>query len=108
MGSDTCPGSDHRAPRSGGACACGMVTLVPARSLGSHAGIRELLARCLDDHDDDHDARPSGTGAVDSVAHGSPVASVGPGRQVRADRLLAALAEAGLVVTSRGEPTVPV
>lgn len=26
-----CHGGDHRAPRTGGSCPCGMVTLVPAR-----------------------------------------------------------------------------
>lgn len=101
MGSETCPGSDHRAPRSGGACGCGMVTLVPARSVSSHAGVRELLARCLDED------RLPGTGLSDLAAHEAPAGTLGTGRQLRADRLLAALAEAGLVLTARGGPTVP-
>lgn len=76
MSSDPCPGSDHRAPRTGGSCGCGMVTVVPARPAAPRTGIRELLARCLDE-----DADP--------------------------DRLLAALAVAGLVLTPRGDPAVP-
>ena len=105
MLADTCPGSDHRAPRTGGSCGCGMVTLVPARSVNSRAGIREVLARCLDEDDDA--GRRSGPGPVVPAAHGGPVPPIAAARQVRVDRLLSALAEAGLVLTSRGEPTVP-
>ena len=81
---DPCPGSDHRAPRTGGSCGCGLVTVVPARRAGAQPDVRELLARCLDDA-------------------GGVLVAVPPGGargllQDRADRLLAALADAGLVL----------
>jgi hypothetical protein len=66
----TCRDADHRPPAAGGACACGMVTRVPARPARPDTGLRELVARLLDD------------GAPD------------PGQA--ADRLLAALAAAGV------------
>lgn len=84
---DTCPGSDHRAPLTGGSCGCGMVTLVPARTSGLRPEVRELLARCLDD------------GPGDRSAVRGAAALVAPPERV--DRLLAALAEAGLALTPR-------
>jgi hypothetical protein len=80
---DPCPGSDHRAPRTGGSCGCGLVTVVPARRATAQPDVRELLARCLDD-----------AGGLLAVPPGGARGL----RQERADRLLAALSEAGLVV----------
>ncbi|TFV55981.1 hypothetical protein E4P41_16305 [Geodermatophilus sp. DF01-2] len=67
----TCTGGDHRPPPAGGACACGMVTRIPARRADPTVAVRELLAQSLD-------------GAPDPTQ--------------AADRLLAALAAAGLAV----------
>ncbi len=74
-----CAGADHRPPSSGGSCACGMVTLVPARPRAT--GLRDVLARMLDD----------------SSGEGGPA--------MDADRMLAALAAAGLTVSG---PRLPV
>jgi hypothetical protein len=71
----TCPRGDHRAPRTGGSCACGMVTRIPARRSAPAVDVRDLLASSLGDVPDDP-------------------------RQA-ADRLLAALAAAGLTVAAR-------
>jgi hypothetical protein len=80
---DPCPGSDHRAPRTGGSCGCGLVTVVPARRAPAPPDVRELLARCLDDAGGLLAVPPDGARGL---------------LQERADRLLAALAEAGLVL----------
>jgi hypothetical protein len=66
-----CSGGDHRPPPAGGSCACGMVTRIPARRPESAPTVRDLLVRSLAGVTD-----PSET----------------------ADRLLAALAAAGLAV----------
>ena len=81
----TCPGGDHRAPKTGGSCACGMVTRIPARRrppAEPPAEVLSLLAQCLGDGSDGLDAAASGL------------------LKERADRLLAALTTAGLLVTS--------
>jgi hypothetical protein len=75
-----CPGSDHRAPATGGSCPCGMVTRIPARGPTPKVDVRELLAACL--------------------REGSSDAAVAAAVEQRADRILAALAAAGLVVTT--------
>ena len=100
---DDCPGSDHRAPRTGGSCGCGMVTVVPARTSGSGPGIREVLARCLDDGALD---APAGPGIAAPAAPAGTATGLAAARQERVDRVLAALAEAGLALTPRTGPTV--
>ncbi len=77
----TCPGGDHRAPKAGGSCACGMVTRIPARRPAAQppAEVLALLARCLSE----------GSDGLDAVASGL--------LRERADRLLAALTAAGLL-----------
>jgi hypothetical protein len=79
---DVCAHGDHRPPESGGACPCGMVTRVPAsRSVASEdSAVRDLIARCL-------------------VERGR-VADL-PDLRRRADRVLGALVEAGIVVAAR-------
>ena len=91
---EDCPGSDHRAPADGGSCACGMVTRVPAVAPPPEKDVRHLLARCLDDGPSARsgDDAPEAVGAVSS-----------PLVQERVDRVLAALADAGLVVASGAE-----
>ena len=89
---DPCPAGDHRAPRTGGSCACGLVTLVPATVAGFRPGVRELLGRCLDD------------GPSAAVPEHTAIARVA---QERVDRLLEALAEAGLTLTPRPEARQP-
>jgi len=76
---DVCAHGDHRAPAAGGSCPCGMVTRVPAVRPGTtgDAGVRDLIARFL--------------------VEGGGVADL-PGLRRRADRVLAALTEAGLLV----------
>jgi hypothetical protein len=81
---DDCPASDHRTPASGGSCACGMVTRIPAAA-PRVADVREVLARCLDE------------GTAGPVARAAEAAG-SPGIQERVDRVLAAFADAGLVV----------
>lgn len=88
---EDCPRSDHRAPVTGGSCPCGMVTRVPAAQPSRATQLRDVLARCLDDGS----ARP----AVDAA---SPVLLQG-----RVDRVLAAFADAGLVVASGGQLRPP-
>lgn len=75
---DQCPGSDHRAPAAGGSCPCGMVTRIPARRSAPRIDVREVLASCLLDGPGD--------------------ATVAAAVQQRAERILAALSAAGLVV----------
>ena len=79
---DVCAHGDHRPPETGGACPCGMVTRVPAIRPGTSGPptARDLIARCL-------------------VERGG-VADL-PDLRRRADRVLRALAEAGLVVGPR-------
>lgn len=76
---DVCAHGDHRPPVAGGTCPCGMVTRVPARRpvTSSESPLRDLVARCL-------------------VERGR-TADLADLRR-RADRVLGALAEAGLVV----------
>ncbi|MFW3169725.1 hypothetical protein [Geodermatophilus sp. CPCC 206100] len=83
-----CPGGKHLAPKAGGSCACGMVTRIPARTrpaAGPPPEVLALLAQCLDD----------GSDALDAAASGL--------LRERADRLVAALATAGLRL-SAGAP----
>ncbi len=84
---DTCANANHVAPATGGACPCGLVTRVPAsRPLTEETPtVRDLVARCL-------------------VERGG-LADL-PDLRRRADRVLRALAEAGLVVApvSTAEP----
>jgi hypothetical protein len=75
---DQCPGSDHRAPATGGSCPCGMVTRIPARRPAARIDVREVLAACL----------------IDGPGDATVAAAV----QQRAERILAALSAAGLVV----------
>ncbi|TYP80687.1 hypothetical protein [Blastococcus xanthinilyticus] len=81
--SDDCPAGDHRTPDLGGSCACGMVTRIPAAPAPANADVRDVLARCLDD------------GVPGPVAAGTAQ----PGVEERVDRVLAAFADAGLVVS---------
>ena len=76
---DTCANANHVAPATGGACPCGLVTRVPAPPAAAEENptVRDLVARCL-------------------VERGG-LADL-PGLRQRADRVLRALAEAGLVV----------
>lgn len=80
-----CPGSNHVAPATGGSCPCGMVTRIPARrkpAAGPPPEVLALLAQCLHD----------GSASLDAVAAGL--------LHERADRLVAALATAGLVLSA--------
>ncbi|SOC46971.1 hypothetical protein SAMN05660748_0551 [Blastococcus aggregatus] len=79
---DVCAHGDHRAPVTGGSCRCGMVTRVPvARPVASgDSRARDLIARCL-----------AGRGGVADL----------PDLRLRADRVLDALAAAGLEVALR-------
>ncbi|SDF09074.1 hypothetical protein SAMN05660485_02497 [Blastococcus fimeti] len=79
---DVCAHGDHQAPVTGGSCRCGMVTRVPATRpvTSGDARVRDLIARCL-----------AGRGGVADL----------PDLRLRADRVLDALAAAGLVVGPR-------
>jgi hypothetical protein len=80
-----CPGSNHVPPVTGGSCPCGMVTRIPARKkpvAGPPPEVLALLAQCLGD----------GSTALDAVASGL--------LRERADRLVAALTTAGLVLSA--------
>ena len=76
---DVCARGDHRPPAAGGSCPCGMVTRVPAARTETVAGarVRDVIARCL-------------------VERGG-VADLTELRR-RADRVLGALSDAGLLV----------
>ena len=97
-----CPGGDHRPPATGGSCACGMVTRVPpaqapARPRTSvRPEVRDALARCLYDG-------PGDPLAPDVTDHRPADVRISGLLRHRADRVLAALAAAGLVVTADGE-----
>lgn len=80
---DICAHGDHRAPVTGGTCRCGLVTRVPASrpAAPGDARVRDLIAGCL-----------AGRGGVTDLAD----------LRARADRVLDALATAGLVVGPRG------
>ena len=97
-----CPGGDHRPPPTGGSCACGMVTRVPpaqapARPRPSvRPEVRDALARCLYDG-------PGDPLALDATDHRPDELRMSAILRRRADRMLAALAAAGLAVTADGE-----
>lgn len=78
-----CTGGKHLPPATGGSCACGMVTRIPAPRKRAPAGppaeVLALLALCLDD----------GAVGLDAAASGL--------LRDRADRLMAALTTAGLL-----------
>ena len=79
-----CYGGRHEAPKSGGSCPCGMVTriLAPKRApAGPPPEVLALLAQCLD-----------GSEGLDAAASGL--------LRERADRLLAALTTAGLLLSA--------
>jgi hypothetical protein len=81
----TCSGGNHLAPRTGGSCPCGMVTRIPAPkrpAAGPPPEVLALLAQCLDD----------GSEVLDAAASGL--------LRERADRLLAALTTAGLMLST--------
>ena len=80
-----CSGGKHLPPATGGSCACGMVTRIPARTRPAAAPPPEvltLLAQCLDD----------GVGSLDAASAGL--------LRARADRLMTALTTAGLVLSA--------
>ena len=97
-----CPGGDHRPPPTGGSCACGMVTRVPpapapVRQRPSvRPEVRDALARCLYDG-------PGDPLAPDVTDHRPDELRMSAILRRRADRMIAALAAAGLVVTADGE-----
>ena len=97
-----CPGGDHRPPPTGGSCACGMVTRVPTAKAPARSvpvvrpEVRDALARCLYDG-------PGDPLAPDVTDHRPADLRMSNLLRLRADRMLAALAAAGLVVTSDGE-----
>ncbi|MBN1091645.1 hypothetical protein JKP75_03085 [Blastococcus sp. TML/M2B] len=82
MDDDVCAHGDHRPPARGGSCPCGMVTRIPARTPPASAddAVRDLIARCLVER-----------GGVADLA----------GLRQRADRVLGALAHAGLEIAHR-------
>jgi hypothetical protein len=96
-----CPGGDHRPPATGGSCACGMVTRVPTRPAPVRPGplvrpeVRDALARCLYDG-------PGDPLATDAADHRPADVRISNLLRLRADRMIAALAAAGLVVTPDG------
>jgi hypothetical protein len=83
----TCSGSDHRAPETGGSCPCGMVTRIPPARPLPVVDVRDVVARCLYD----------GPGDPLGDADGPRLeGAVSLSLRQQADRLLAALAAAGL------------
>ena len=99
----TCTDGDHRPPATGGSCACGMVTRIPSakpvrtalRPLVP-ADVRDALARCLYDG-------PGDPLAPDVTDHRPDDVRMSGILRRRADRMIAALAAAGLMVTTDGE-----
>jgi hypothetical protein len=97
-----CPGGDHRPPATGGSCACGMVTRVPSPRPPVRPGplvrpeVRDAIARCLYDG-------PGDPLAPDASDHRPADMRISGLLRMRADRMLAALAAAGLVVTADGD-----
>ena len=82
-----CFGGKHLAPKTGGSCACGMVTRIPAPkppAAGPSPEVLALLAQCLGD----------GAEGLDAAASGL--------LRERADRLLAAFTTAGLLLSAGG------
>jgi len=80
-----CSGGRHDAPKTGGSCPCGMVTRIPAPkrpAVGPSPEVLALLAQCLGD----------GSEGIDAAASGL--------LRERADRLLAALSTAGLLLSA--------
>jgi hypothetical protein len=80
-----CSGGKHLAPKTGGSCPCGMVTRIPAPKqpvAGPPPEVLSLLVQCLDD----------GAAALDAAAANL--------LRERADRLLAALTTAGLMLSA--------
>ncbi len=80
-----CSGGNHLTPRAGGSCPCGMVTRIPAPKrppAGPPPEVVALLAQCLGD----------GSEVLDAAASGL--------LRERADRLLAALSTAGLMLSA--------
>ena len=80
-----CSGGKHLAPATGGSCPCGMVTRIPAPKpapAGPPPEVLALLTQCLDD----------GSEALEAAASGL--------LRERADRLMAALTSAGLVLSA--------
>lgn len=99
----SCTDGDHRPPLTGGSCACGMVTRIPTRKpLRTPArplvpvDVRDALARCLYDG-------PGDPLAPDATDHRPDDMRMSGVLRRRADRMIAALAAAGLVVTADGE-----
>ena len=97
-----CPGGDHRPPAGGGSCACGMVTRVPLRKPQPVAPVplvrldlRDVFARCLYDG-------PGDPLAPDATDHRPDEMRMSGILRRRAERMLAALAAAGIVVTAAG------
>jgi hypothetical protein len=98
-----CPGGDHRPPATGGTCACGMVTRVPTRAPARptpprvvRPEVRDAIARCLYDGPGDPLAR-------DATDHRPETMRIDGLLRLRADRMLAALAAAGIAITVEGE-----
>jgi len=98
-----CPGGDHRPPATGGSCACGMVTRVPLRRPAPAAPVpvvrpevRDMVARCLYDG-------PGDPLAIDATDHRPDEMRMSGILRRRADRMIAALAAAGLVVAADGQ-----
>jgi hypothetical protein len=99
-----CPGGDHRPPATGGSCACGMVTRVmtvrtpapkPVRSGPAplvRPEVRDALARCLYDG-------PGDPLAHDATDHRPDAMRMSGILRRKAEKMLAALAAAGLVIT---------
>ena len=97
-----CSGGDHRPPATGGSCACGMVTRVPSARPPVRPGqlvppdVRDMLARCLYDG-------PGDPLAPETDNHRLADMQISRLLRIRADRVLALLSDAGLVVTADGE-----
>jgi hypothetical protein len=97
-----CSGGDHRPPATGGSCACGMVTRVPLARPPVRPGplvppeVRDMLARCLYDG-------PGDPLAADLNNHRLADMQISTLLRLRADRVLALLSDAGLVVTTDGD-----